>query len=69
MLASNGSENDACEGAKEKRQLNASAWHQQKSKRDCLDCKANNENTRKFDALGNRMDAMDKKLDFIITLL
>ncbi|KAK3230230.1 hypothetical protein Dsin_002111 [Dipteronia sinensis] len=37
---------------------------------DPPDCKANNEeNTRKLDALGKRMDQMDKKLDLIINLL
>ena len=36
MGASIGSENDAHEGVEEKRLANASAWHQQKSKRVCL---------------------------------
>ncbi|KAK3220146.1 hypothetical protein Dsin_014116 [Dipteronia sinensis] len=37
---------------------------------DPPDCNANNEeNTRKLDALGKRMDQMDKKLDLIINLL
>ncbi|KAI9185171.1 hypothetical protein LWI28_004985 [Acer negundo] len=70
MLASNGSENVAREEAEDKHPANASAWHQQQSKPVCPDCKAkNDENTRKLDALGKRVDAMDKKLDFIINLL
>ncbi|KAK0574579.1 hypothetical protein LWI29_025748 [Acer saccharum] len=70
MLASNESENVARERAEEKRPINVSTCHQQQSKHVCLDCKANNEeNKRKLDTLGQRMDAMDKKLDFIITLL
>ncbi|KAK0597658.1 hypothetical protein LWI29_027297 [Acer saccharum] len=63
-------EEDACEGAEENRPANAYAPHQHQSKVVCLDCKAKNEeNTRKLDALGKRMDEMDKKLDFIINLL
>ncbi|KAK3229045.1 hypothetical protein Dsin_000926 [Dipteronia sinensis] len=70
MLASNGFENDARAGAAENRLENASALHQQKSKRVCVDCKANNEeNMRKLDALGKPMDQMEMKLDLIITLL
>ncbi|KAK3195472.1 hypothetical protein Dsin_026782 [Dipteronia sinensis] len=70
MLASNGSENDAREGAAENCPENASVLEQHKSKRVCVDCKANDEeNTRKLDALGKRMDQMDKKLDLIINLL
>ncbi|TXG55764.1 hypothetical protein EZV62_017077 [Acer yangbiense] len=70
MLASNESENVARERAEEKRPINVSTCHQQQSKRVCLDCKANNEESKmKLDTLGQRMDAMDKKLDFIITLL
>ncbi|KAK3188653.1 hypothetical protein Dsin_028214 [Dipteronia sinensis] len=70
MLASNGSENDARGGAAENCPENASVLQQFKSKRVCVDCKANNEeNTRKLDALGKRMDQMDKKLDLIINLL
>ncbi|KAK3213280.1 hypothetical protein Dsin_017986 [Dipteronia sinensis] len=70
MLASNGSENDARGVAAENCPENASVLEQHKSKGVCVDCKANNEeNTRKLDALGKRMDQMDKKLDLIINLL
>ncbi|KAK0599400.1 hypothetical protein LWI29_004931 [Acer saccharum] len=63
-------EEDAREGAEENRPANAYAPHQHQSKVVCLDCKAKNEeNRRKLDALGKRMDEMDKKLDFIINLL
>ncbi|KAK3228852.1 hypothetical protein Dsin_000733 [Dipteronia sinensis] len=69
MLASNGSENYARGGAAENCLENASVLQQLKSKRVCVDCKANNEeNTRKLDALGKRIDQMDKKLDLIINL-
>ncbi|TXG73095.1 hypothetical protein EZV62_001674 [Acer yangbiense] len=68
--AREGAENDAREGVEENRPANAYAPHQHQSKLVCLDCKAKNEeNTRKLNALGKRMDEMDKKLDFIINLL